>query len=54
MVISSRIMAWKSSRTKIATVDESGTVTAVKAGTCVVAVRTANGKIAKVKIKVSK
>lgn len=45
---------WKSSKPKVATVDENGNVVAVKKGSCTVAVRTANGKIAKVKIKVTK
>ncbi len=44
--------AWKSSKPKVASVD-GGTVKALKKGSCTVAVRTANGKIAKVKIKVS-
>ena len=44
---------WKSSKPKVASVDASGNVTALKKGTCTVAVKTANGKLAKVKIKVS-
>ena len=44
--------AWASSRSKIATVDANGNVTALKKGSCKIAVRTANGKVAKVKIKV--
>ncbi len=47
-------LAWKSSKESIATVDENGRVTAWKKGTCYVAVRTSNGKVAKVKIKVVK
>lgn len=46
--------AWASSKPKIASVDASGNVTALKKGSCKIAVRTANGKIAKVKIKVVK
>lgn len=45
---------WRSSKEKVATVDAKGLVTAVKKGTCYIAVRTANGKVAKVKIKVVK
>ncbi len=45
---------WATSKAKIATVDANGTVTALKKGSCKIAVRTANGKIAKVKIKVVK
>ena len=43
---------WASSKPKVATVDASGNVVALKKGSCKIAVRTANGKIAKVKIKV--
>ena len=45
---------WKSSKKKVATVSADGLVTAVKAGTCVVAVATSNKKTAKVKVKVTK
>lgn len=45
---------WATSKAKVATVDANGTVTALKKGSCKIAVRTANGKIAKVKIKVVK
>ena len=45
---------WATSKARIATVDANGTVTALKKGSCKIAVRTANGKIAKVKIKVVK
>lgn len=45
---------WRSSKPKVASVDASGNVVALKKGSCTIAVRTANGKIAKVKIKVSK
>ena len=45
---------WASSKPKVASVDANGTVTALKKGSCKIAVRTANGKTAKVKIKVSK
>ena len=46
--------AWKSSKAKVAAVDGKGNVRALRKGSCTIAVRTANGKIAKVKIKVSK
>lgn len=46
--------AWASSKPKVASVDANGTVTALKKGSCKIAVRTANGKIAKVKVKVVK
>ena len=45
---------WASSKSTIASVDQEGKVTACKKGTCYIGVRTANGKIAKVKIKVTK
>lgn len=45
---------WKSSSKRVASVDANGLVTALKRGSCQVAVRTANGKYAKVKIKVLK
>ena len=45
---------WKSSKPKVATVDQNGNVVALKKGSATIAVRTANGKLAKVKIKVSK
>ena len=44
---------WKSSNAKVATVDADGNVTALKKGSCYIAVAAANGKYAKVKIKVS-
>ncbi|MBR1822078.1 MAG: Ig-like domain-containing protein [Clostridia bacterium] len=47
-------LTWKSSKPKVAAVDANGNVVALKKGSCKIAVRTANGKIAKVKIKVSK
>ncbi len=50
----STTLTWKSSKTKVATVEADGTVKALKKGKCTVAVRTADGKYAKVKIKVSK
>ncbi len=45
---------WKSSKAKVAAVDQNGNVIALKKGSATIAVRTANGKVAKVKIKVSK
>ena len=45
--------AWKSSKPKVASVDANGNVTALKKGSCTIAVKTSNGKLAKVKIKVS-
>lgn len=47
-------LRWKSSNKKVAVVDADGNVTALKKGKCTIAVKTANGKYAKVKIKVSK
>ena len=46
--------AWKSSKPKVAAVDGNGNVICLKKGSATIAVRTANGKTAKVKIKVSK
>ena len=46
--------AWKSSNAKVAAVDSNGNVRCLKKGSATIAVRTANGKTAKVKIKVSK
>ena len=46
-------LTWKSSKPNVAKVDQNGKVTALKKGTCYIGVRTDNGKIAKVKIKVS-
>ena len=48
----SSTFTWKSSRSKVASVNASGLVTAQKKGTCLIGVRTSNGKYAKVKIKV--
>ena len=45
-------LTWSSSKVKYATVSKKGLVTAKKVGTTTIAVRTANGKTAKVKIKV--
>ena len=45
-------LTWKSSRKKVATVDENGLVTPVKKGTAVISVTTDNGKQASVKVKV--
>lgn len=47
-------LKWSSSKKKYATVDGNGLVTAVKPGKVTITVRTANGKKAKVKIKVVK
>ena len=46
-------LTWKSSKPSVAKVDQNGKVTALKKGTCYIGVRMDNGKIAKVKIKVS-
>lgn len=45
-------LTWKSSRPKVASVDQKGVVKALKKGTAVITVRTFNGKVAKVTIKV--
>ncbi len=45
-------LTWKSSRPKIASVDQKGVVRALKKGTAVITVKTFNGKTAKVTIKV--
>lgn len=45
-------LTWKSSKKKIATVDASGLVKPLKAGTTVISVTTDNGKKASVKVKV--
>ena len=45
---------WKSSNEKVATVDQEGNVTTHGKGKCYIGVMTANGKLAKVKLKVSK
>ena len=45
-------LKWKSSKKKVATVSDDGTVTPLKKGTTVIAVKAANKKIAKVKVKV--
>lgn len=45
-------LTWKSSRPKVASVDQKGVVRALKKGTAVITVRTFNGKTAKVTIKV--
>lgn len=47
-------LTWKSSNKKIASVNASGKVRAVKPGTVTVSVKTRNGKTAKVRIKVVK
>ena len=48
----SAALAWKSSNTRVAMVSDSGLVTAVGKGSCTIAVRTDNGRTAKLKIKV--
>lgn len=45
-------LTWRSSKPKIASVDQKGVVRALKKGTAVITVRTFNGKTAKVTIKV--
>ena len=45
-------LSWKSSNPAVATVDSNGVVTAIKKGKTVITVTTANGKKAKVTIKV--
>ena len=45
-------LKWKSSSTKVATVDENGLVTGIKTGTATITVETYNGKKDTVKIKV--
>jgi len=45
-------LTWKSTDESVATISDNGVVTAVKAGTCTVGAIAANGKYAKVKIKV--
>lgn len=45
-------LTWSSSKKKVATVDGDGNVVALKRGTTTIAVRTANGKKARVKVKV--
>ncbi len=50
----STTFAWKSSKPSVAAVDGNGNVICLKKGSATIAVRTANGKTAKVKIKVSK
>ena len=47
-------LTWSSSKKKVASVDAGGNVTALKRGTATITVRTANGKKARVKIKVVK
>ncbi len=47
-------IAWASSRKRVAAVDATGTVTALRRGSATITVRTANGKKARVKIKVVK
>lgn len=48
------VLAWKSSKPRVAAVDDNGNVIALKKGSATIAVRTANGKLAKIKIKVSR
>ena len=45
-------LTWKSSKPKIASVDQKGNITALKKGTAIITVKTFNGKTAKVTIKV--
>ena len=45
-------LTWTSSNPAVATVDDTGTVTALKKGKTTITVTTANGKKTKVKIKV--
>ena len=45
-------LSWKSSKPKIASVDKKGLVIPKKAGTAVITVKTANGKTAKITVKV--
>ena len=47
-------LTWKSSKKTVATVNSKGTVTAKKAGTAKVTVKTSNGKTATITIKVTK
>lgn len=47
-------LTWKSSKGKVVSVDKSGTLTAKKAGTATITVKTKNGKKAKIKVKVKK
>lgn len=47
-------LMWKSTKTKVASVSSSGLIKAKKAGTATVGVATANGKVAKIKVKVVK
>ncbi|MBQ8506169.1 MAG: Ig-like domain-containing protein, partial [Clostridia bacterium] len=47
-------LTWSSSSKKVATVDENGLVTSVKAGTTTITVKSANGKKDTVKVKVVK
>ena len=46
------VLTWKTSRKRVATVDGNGVVTALRRGSATITVRTANGKKAKVRIKV--
>ena len=46
-------LTWKSSKSKVATVDATGLVTALKTGSTTITVKTANGKKAKIKVKVT-
>ena len=47
-------LSWKSSKAKVVSVGKDGTLTARKAGTATITVKTQNGKKAKIKVKVKK
>ncbi|MCL2080553.1 MAG: Ig-like domain-containing protein [Oscillospiraceae bacterium] len=49
-----KAVSWKSSNTKVVTVDENGRITAVGPGTATITVRTASGKTDKCKVTVKK
>ena len=50
--ITDKTVKWSSSNTKVAKVSSSGKVTAVSSGSAIIAVKTSNGKTAKVKVTV--
>ncbi|MBQ8508222.1 MAG: Ig-like domain-containing protein [Clostridia bacterium] len=45
-------LSWRSNRTKVATVDQDGLITAVGEGSATISVATENGKVASVRVKV--